>query len=166
MGVHRTCGEPNETELTPIGVRLYGSGRGPPGRLLGDELVEAYRDLPTQRSGKLFPVGIFLDFASSPTRTEGPRGAYVQVGGRNRTDSYWGEVLRLVARTPSSATWLPATRPSSATALNMLPTYLRQRLRVGYMCVAHGHPHTHAHTHTHTRSARQTSAAGADRVLA
>ena len=27
MGVHRTCGEPDEIELTPMGVKLNGSGR-------------------------------------------------------------------------------------------------------------------------------------------
>jgi len=29
MGVHRTCGEPDEIELTAIGVELNGSGRVP-----------------------------------------------------------------------------------------------------------------------------------------
>ena len=29
----------------------------------------------------MFRVGIFLDFASSSTRTEGPHGAYVQMSG-------------------------------------------------------------------------------------
>ena len=29
MGVHRTCGEPGEIGLTPMGVELNGSGRVP-----------------------------------------------------------------------------------------------------------------------------------------
>ena len=29
MGVHRTCGEPDEIELTPMGVELHGPGRVP-----------------------------------------------------------------------------------------------------------------------------------------
>ena len=29
MGVHRTCGEPDEIELTPMGVELYGPGTPP-----------------------------------------------------------------------------------------------------------------------------------------
>ena len=29
MGVHRTCGEPDEIELAAIGVELNGSGRAP-----------------------------------------------------------------------------------------------------------------------------------------
>ena len=54
----------------------------------------------TGESGRLFRVGGFLDFASSSTRTMHPRGAYVQMGGRNRIDPRWGEIERLAVRTP------------------------------------------------------------------
>ena len=39
MGVHRTCGEPNEIELTPIGVDLNGSGHVPRRLHLGYQVI-------------------------------------------------------------------------------------------------------------------------------
>ena len=53
--------------------------------------------LLAKKSGKTFRVGIFLDFASSSTRT--PHGADVQMSGRDRIDSRWGGIERLAART-------------------------------------------------------------------
>ena len=44
MGVHRTCGEPDEIELTPIGVKLNGSRRVPVGTPASEPNTE-----PTQR---------------------------------------------------------------------------------------------------------------------
>ena len=44
----------------------------------------------------MFRVGIFLDFASSPTCTL--HGAHVQMRGRNRIDPHRGEGARLVTR--------------------------------------------------------------------
>ncbi len=40
MGVRRTCGEPNEIELTPMGVKLNGSRRVPGDELGHPNLVE------------------------------------------------------------------------------------------------------------------------------
>ena len=45
-----------------------------------------------------FRVGIFLDFASSPTRT--PRGVYVRRATRNRIGPHWVGVER-----PTTGTW-------------------------------------------------------------
>ena len=85
----RTCGGPNEIELTAIGVELNGLRRAgeqrtphaPPERTL------------TKKSGKIFRVGIFLDFVWLTTRT--PHGAYVRRGRRNRIDRHGGEIERL-----------------------------------------------------------------------
>ena len=50
----------------------------------------------TKKSGSTFRVGVVLDFVSSSARTAGPRGAYVQVSGRNqrrnRADPRWGRI--------------------------------------------------------------------------
>ena len=106
MGVHRTCGEPDEIGLTPMGVKLNGSGHVP--RDVNTRLPSRVEDewhLFAHRSGKNFRVGMFLDFASPSTRTEGPHGAYayVQMSGRNRIDPHWGGVERLVTRTSGSS---------------------------------------------------------------
>ena len=56
--------------------------------------------LRAKKSGwHIFQVSVFLDFASSSTRT--PHGAYVQMGGQNRIDPHRhrGEVERLMTRT-------------------------------------------------------------------
>ena len=59
-------------------------------------------ELLTKRSRKIFRVGIFFDFASSPTRTMHPHGAYVQMGGRNRIAPHLGGIERLTTRTMRS----------------------------------------------------------------
>ena len=53
--------------------------------------------LLTKKSGKCFRVGIFLDFASSSTRT--PHGVHAQMGGRLRIGHHWGGFERLTTRT-------------------------------------------------------------------
>ena len=91
----RTCGEPDEIGLTPMGVEIERlathTREGGKARLGGL--------LTSKESGKKFQLGIFLDFASPSTRTEGPHGAYVQTSGRNRIDPHGGEIERLVTRT-------------------------------------------------------------------
>ena len=47
----------------------------------------------TKKSGKMFRVGIFLDFVWLTTRT--PHGAYVRRARRNRVDRHGGEIERL-----------------------------------------------------------------------
>ena len=81
-----TCGEPDEIELTAIGVELNGSRRVPLLRALVQVLQGLLIHFSLKKSGKHFRVGIFLGFASSSTRTMHPHGAYVQVSGRNRVD--------------------------------------------------------------------------------
>ena len=75
--------------------------------------VQLQRTL-TKKSGKLFRVGIFLDFDRLTTRT--PHGAYVRGARRNRIDPHGGEIERLPTdpvrpRTP------PPTMNGSASAL-------------------------------------------------
>ena len=57
----------------------------------------------TKKSGKIFQVGIFLDFVrrSGATRTEGPHGgaSYARGANRIRIDPHWGGVARPWART-------------------------------------------------------------------
>ena len=143
-----TCGEPNGSELTPIGVGLNGprgvrlmsiplaqwsavrpghpnleqhgisgsvghaqffprvhpeGGHVPPG--MGSEpalpLPELEGDggdgLLAKKSGKIFRVGIFLDFVWLTTRT--PHGAYARRARRNRIDPHGGGMERLTTRT-------------------------------------------------------------------
>ena len=52
-----------------------------------------------KKSGKMFRVGIFLDFVRLTTRTMHPHGAYVRRARRNRIDPHGGEIERLVACT-------------------------------------------------------------------
>ena len=53
--------------------------------------------LLAEKSGNVFRVGIFLDFASSTARA--PRGACVRMSGRNRIDRHRGEIERPATRT-------------------------------------------------------------------
>ena len=99
----RTCGEPNETGLTPHGVELNGSGRV---RNKGLAVLARVEGLVKKKGGSISRVGIFLDFASSSART--PHEAYVQVSGRSRVDPHGGGIERLGARTlHSTPTMLP-----------------------------------------------------------
>ena len=70
----------------------------PPGRRAGGASVSPCHlaALLTKGSDNVFRVGIFLDFASSSTRT--PHAAYVRVSGRNRIDPHWVEIERLTTR--------------------------------------------------------------------
>ena len=95
MGLHRTCGEPNEIELTPIGVELNGhhqaKRRGPsPWRPTSATTratsTRASSRTARQRSGNIFRVDIFLDFVRLTTRAEGPHGAHARGAKRNRSD--------------------------------------------------------------------------------
>ena len=71
MGVHRTCGEPDEAELTPIGVNLNGSGRvhvAPAGHVVHDAVlaVPARVKEPYWCSGGCFPSFRKLTYAYAP----------------------------------------------------------------------------------------------------
>ena len=56
--------------------------------------------LLTKAGGKPFRVGIFLDFASSSTRTMHPHGgaSYVRMSGRTRIGPHWGVIEHANAR--------------------------------------------------------------------
>ena len=99
-----TCGEPNKIELTAAHTLHYRSFSGhaamtswaPEGWAV--QLGAAwpfctYGGTLTKKSGKMFRVGIFLDFVWLTTRT--PHGAYVRRARRNRIDSHGGEIERL-----------------------------------------------------------------------
>ena len=63
MGVHRTCGEPGEIELTPMGVKLNGSLRVH--RSVGvlrpcPEPKQVLRACPRKRAGEHFGWVFFL----------------------------------------------------------------------------------------------------------
>jgi len=47
----------------------------------------------------MFGWAFVVDFVSSSARTEGPHGAYVQMGGRNRIDPRQAKIERLTMRT-------------------------------------------------------------------
>ena len=100
MGVHRTCGEPDEIELTPMGVKLNGTRRIRPGPPRWRRPRSRTRCLPAEKSGNIFRVGIFLDFVRRSGTTRTPRGAYVRRAKRNRIVRHRGEIERLTARTP------------------------------------------------------------------
>ena len=100
----RTCGEPDEIELTAMGVELNGSRGVRLGRV---GVRHAVHRLPprllVEASGNVFRVGIFwlfflvgifLDFVRLTTRTGGPHGAYVRGAKRNRIGSHWDEIYR------------------------------------------------------------------------
>ena len=63
----RTCGEPNELELTAIGVKLNGPSLTP--RHRPARRPERPHGLLTKESGSISRVGIFLDFVWLTTRT-------------------------------------------------------------------------------------------------
>ena len=52
--------------------------------------------LVTEKSGNIFRVGVFLDFASSSARTMHLYGAYVQMSKRNRIGPHQGAIERLL----------------------------------------------------------------------
>ena len=56
MGVHRTCGEPDEIELTPMGVKLNGLRQVPQGAVLGDDGVG--RSGRAKKSGNICRAGV------------------------------------------------------------------------------------------------------------
>ena len=92
-------------------------------RVLGDDAVEPFGvALCTKKSGKMFRVGIFLEFVWLTTRT--PHGAYVRRARRNRIDRHWGEIERLAART-SHAFRLPATSWSTTTFLLLIHLHVK-----------------------------------------
>ena len=62
------------------------------------EVARRFLCLRTEKSGKKFRVGIFLDFVWLTTRT--PHGAYVRGARRNRIDPHGGKIERLAALTP------------------------------------------------------------------
>ena len=84
-------------------LRLQKVHQHPPGGVVGRPCRrrQKWRGLLAKKSGNVFRVGIFLDFASSSTRA--PHvcvcGAYVQMSGGNRIDLNGGEVERLGTRT-------------------------------------------------------------------
>ena len=67
------------------------TGLAEPRALALPELLE--QGLLAKKSGKMFRVGIFLDFVWLTTRT--PHGAYVRRARRNRIDHHGGEIERL-----------------------------------------------------------------------
>ena len=68
--------------------------RGPENRLWR---LRSKPGLLAKKSGKIFRVGIFLDFVWLTTRT--PHGAYVRSARRNRIDRHRGGIERLETRT-------------------------------------------------------------------
>ena len=58
----------------------------------------------TKKSGKIFRVGIFLDFVWLTTRTMHPHGAYVRGARRNRIDRHGGGIERLALQASPSRT--------------------------------------------------------------
>ena len=75
MGVHRTCGEPGEIELAPIGVELNGP------RLCTSFAIRTasatFDRTYLKRSGEQSVGGGQLDFVRLSARVEGPHGAHV-----------------------------------------------------------------------------------------
>jgi len=66
----------------------------------------------TKKSGKLFWVGIFLDFVWLTTRT--PHGAYARGARRNRIDRHGGEIERLALQASAWASTAPSASGSWA----------------------------------------------------
>ena len=55
--------------------------------------------LHANTSGRIFRVGIVLDFVGLTTRTEGPHGAYVREPNKVELTAIWGGIERLARRT-------------------------------------------------------------------
>ena len=107
MGVHRTCGEPDDIEPTPTWVELNGSWR------VREEVLRTRRlrlplrrlllqDLLAKKNRNVFRVGKILDFVWPTTRTMHPHGAYARGAKLSRIDSHWGGIERPWTRTRST----------------------------------------------------------------
>ena len=125
MGVHRTCGEPDEIGLTPMGVKLNGSRGVQTAKCCILQKAPTVYAAPTTlrkpqcwhvthtyllTKGTIFRVGLFLDFVWLTTRT--PHGAYVRGARRNRIDPRGGGIERIGTRTRGGGRWRCRSGPS------------------------------------------------------
>ena len=114
----RTCGEPGEIELAPIGVELNGPRRVPFTR-------SGLSCLSMKQCGNIFRVGSFLDFVIPSTRT--PHGGYVRGAGRTLIDRH-GVRLNGPGRVPDDGHHEAA--PQRRNALAPVPVHTEKG---GYM---------------------------------